>query len=363
MKTSIFLKSTLTMGLAFSMVFGLVATVHAQESPEKKVYTYSTLQNVGKVIDGGSISVNNVENSLYRVFENQAKALEDIKLKVPDLLDTLASEYNLEPLSDSSWQEYRDAMYMLFDSSNKPEDYSESNKDFRTLRAFFDIYENYQKNQEIMAVYNGLTTSKSSAIQELGLLLPYTEPLAQEFMSITTLRQPRASFNINNAIAYARKHATFVNYPAYHYFPSGDCTNYVSQILENGGVRQVVYDSVYSGWWHKRTAGLFHTHSQSWTLADVFSRYMGVKYTSRSHIYLAKNIDKGNIIAADFDGDGDWDHLGFVTESNDYYSPSCGFYDYKVAQHTSNYLAWTSSKTNGWELIGPDGGTYARIRH
>ena len=169
MKTSIFLKSTLTMGLAFSMVFGLVSTVHAQESPEKKVYTYSTLQNVGKVIDGGSISVNNVENSLYRVFENQAKALEDIKLKVPDLLDTLASEYNLEPLSDSSWQEYRDAMYMLFDSSNKPEDYSESNKDFRTLRAFFDIYANYQKNQEIMAVYNGLTTSKSSAIKELGL--------------------------------------------------------------------------------------------------------------------------------------------------------------------------------------------------
>lgn len=366
MKASIILKSALTMGLAFSMVFGLVTTVHAQETPEEKVYTYSTLQNVGKVVDGGSISVNNVENSLYMVFEDQAKALEDIKLKVPDLLGTLASEYNLEPLSDSSWQEYRDAMYMLFNSNNKPEDYTESNKDFRTLRAFFDIYENYQKNQKIMAVYNSLTTSRSSSVQALGLLLPYTEPLAQEFMSLTTLTQPRASFFIDKAVEYAKKHAKSVNFPTYYYFSEGDCTNFVSQILENSGVRQVVYDSVYSGWWHKRTTGMLgykHTHSQSWTLADVFARYMGVKSTNKSHTSFAQNIDKGNIIGADFDSDGDWDHMGFVTASNDYYSPSCGFYDYCVAQHTSDYHAWTSSTINGWEKIGPDGGTYARVRH
>lgn len=36
MKTGSWLKSTLTMGLAFSMVFGLVPAVRAQETPEKK---------------------------------------------------------------------------------------------------------------------------------------------------------------------------------------------------------------------------------------------------------------------------------------------------------------------------------------
>lgn len=365
MKTSNWLKSALTMGLAFSMVFGLVLTVRAQETPEKKVYTYGTLQNVGKVVDGGSISVNNVENSLYMVFENQAKALEDIKLKVPDLLNTLASEYNLAPLSDSSWKKYRDAMYMLFDSNNKPNDYTESNKDFRTLRAFFDIYENHQKNQEIMAVYNRLTTSRSSAIQELGLLLPYTEPLAQEFMSLTTLTQTRASFFLDKAIEYATKHARSVNFPTYYYFDSGDCTNFVSQILENSGVSQVVYDSVYSGWWHKRTTGILgykHTHSQSWTLADVFCRYMGVRYETTSHPNFSRNIVRGSFIAADFDNDGDWDHLGFVTARVNKYNTSYGYHDYKVAQHTSNYHDWTSSSTNGWETVGPDGGRYARIR-
>lgn len=34
---------------------------------------------------------------------------------------------------------------------------------------------------------------------------------------------------------------------------------------------------------------------------------------------------------------------------------------YKVAQHTSNYNAWTSSATNNWENVGTKG-RYACIR-
>jgi hypothetical protein len=36
------------------------------------------------------------------------------------------------------------------------------------------------------------------------------------------------------------------------------------------------------------------------------------------------------------------------------------YYDYKVAQHTNNYHAWTSSSTNGWETL--TNVTYARVR-
>ena len=107
-----------------------------------------------------------------------------------------------------------------------------------------------------------------------------------------------------------------------------------------------------------------HTHSQSWTVADVFARYMGIGYTTSSHTSFSENIRKGDYIAADFDSDGDWDHMGFVTDYNARaacYSTG-DFNDYKVAQHTNNYHRWTSSSNNNWDTIGPTGGKYARVR-
>jgi len=371
MKKHSYLKSVLAMCLALTMVAGMSSMVHAQnlsQTPsEGKVYTYSMLNNVGKVVDGGTITVNGVQNSLYRVFENQAEAIEDIKVKVPNLLNTLATEYDLAPLANSNWQEYRDAMYMLFDSDNKPADYTESNLEFRTLRAFFDIYENDDKNAEIMQVCSSLSTAKGNATQELGLLLPYTEPIAQEFIAQASAQQARAPIFVEEAIKYATEYAESPNTPTYYYFNNGDCANFVSQILEHAGVSQVVYDSEYSGWWHKRTSGFLgigykHTHSRSWTMADTFSRYMGIYYTTTSNVSFAANIEPGSIIAADFDKDGDWDHMGFVTDTDDYVG-SYGYYDYRVAQHTSNYHGWASLETNGWDHVGSDGGKYARIRN
>ena len=58
--------------------------------------------------------------------------------------------------------------------------------------------------------------------------------------------------------------------------------------------------------------------------------------------------------------DGNWDHIGFVVDKKR--TKTNGYYDYKVAQHTSDYLAWTSSSTNNWENQGANGGTYGRVR-
>ena len=83
---------------------------------------------------------------------------------------------------------YRDAMYMLIDSENKPEYYTESNIEYRALRAFFDIYENKDKNAQIVECamkVSGSPFSRSAdneTIEELALLLPCTEPLAQQYM-------------------------------------------------------------------------------------------------------------------------------------------------------------------------------------
>lgn len=89
---------------------------------------------------------------------------------------------------------------------------------------------------------------------------------------------------------------------------------------------------------------------------------IGVRYSTTSNLSFSANLTNGCFIVADFENDGDWDHCGFVTQS-DSYKGSYGYYDYKVAQHTSDYLGWASLDKNNWEKIGGDGGKYARVRN
>lgn len=338
------------------------------QNNESQITTYSTpeLADVGEIVDGGQIYVNGQANKLYRIFANDNEAITDIKEKVPELLAILSDEYDLSALSDANWTDYRDAMFMLFDSENCPDDYNESNEDFLTLRAFFDIYENKDKNAEIVEKketlnYAMLNSSfKNEISEELALMLPYSEPFTQEYIhKQESSIVPYASYNVTSAISYANTYATNPNTPTYYYFSNGDCANFTSQILENAGVSQVVYSDVAKGWWHKREPGFLgigykHTHSQSWSMADTFARYQGIMYSTTSHSSFKSNISKGSFIVADFQNDGDWDHCGFVTDKSSS--------DYKVAQHTSNYNAWASSSTNGWDTIGSSGGKYARVR-
>ncbi len=156
-------------------------------------------------------------------------------------------------------------------------------------------------------------------------------------------------FDVDDGIAYAEAYAQFANYTDYYFFINGDCANFTSQILEAGGVPQEVYSSNLYGWWHTVSSGWpkSHSHSLSWTVADTFAKYMGVTYNTTSNAQFSANIQAGDFIAADFEDDGDWDHMGFVTQRAT--SLSNGYYDYRVAQHTQNYLAWTSSSTNNWK--------------
>lgn len=84
---------------------------------------------------------------------------------------------------------------------------------------------------------------------------------------------------------------------------------------------------------------------------------MGVGYTTESNALFSENIQKGDFITYDEGNDGDWNHIGFVTDKKS--SRTNGYYDYRVAQHTPNYHKWTSSTDNHWEEIGR---LYGRIR-
>ena len=91
---------------------------------------------------------------------------------------------------------------------------------------------------------------------------------------------------------------------------------------------------------------------------------MGIGYKTTSHYNFSANIQKGDFIAIDEDNNGQADHMGFVVARDSYSDNYSGktYYDYKVAQHTNNYCAWTSSSANGWENAENNGQTYFRVR-
>ena len=56
--------------------------------------------------------------------------------------------------------------------------------------------------------------------------------------------------------------------------------------------------------------------------------------------------------------DGDWDHVGFITQKDSSYSSTLGYYDYTVAQHTTNYVAKASTSTNNWDTLESSSTSY-----
>lgn len=325
------------------------------------------LEDVENISVKENLKVRDMHIPLYVTFDSQQKALQ--KISNNPVIQVIKTEYGYEDISNTNWKQYYYAMYELLDSTERPSWYSEENTNFRKMRKFFDIYENEEKNVEIISLVNSVATTVDVA-QNIDILelLPYDSyvTLSQQSGSLNNKQSLTSSkalgFNINNGVAYATKYAVSPNTSDYDKL-SADCTNFTSQILENGGVAQVVYNDEAKGWWHKKSKVLFitsHKHSISWIRADTFAKYMGVGYSTTNHSLFTSNIAKGNFIAADYENDGDWNHMGFVTDKKS--TNTNGYYDYRVAQHTSNYNAWASSSTNGWDTIGSEGGKYGRVR-
>jgi hypothetical protein len=314
-----------------------------------------------------NIVVDNISVPLYATFDSPDLAIQNVASN--SVVKLIQDTYQYDDINSENWKEYYESMYELLDSDLCPEWYTEENDDYRILRKFFDIYENEEKNTEI--VCKALTVKTvENLIQDTDFLelLPYDsyEALDQELNILTEDRASTSTnvigFDIDKGIKYASNYATSPNTSDYKKF-SSDCTNFVSQILENGGVAQEKYDDESKGWWHKKSKVLFvtvHKQSISWVRADTFAKYMGVTYTTTDNSTFSAHIKKGDFISADFENDGDWDHMGFVTDRKT--SKSNGYYDYKVAQHTSNYHEWVSSSKNNWEMVGEDGGKYGRVR-
>lgn len=366
-------KISFKLALALMLVVSLVGTgVVNAEKPADNV----SRNHFGETITD-SINVKGVEIDLYLEFVDREKALQDIKKEYRETLEFLKGEFNLGELSEENWQEYSQATTAMEGYADKVSE--KIMKESIKIGQFFDIYENNEQNdviEELSSQINeeanqttSITENENSLVAQLNLLIPYTSKRLPDTTLKTDITiESTIGIDLDAAINYATDYATSPNTPTYEYFSTGDCTNFVSQILEAGGIPQEVYDSQYLGWWHTSYVSwegvILHEHSLSWINANIFANYMGISYTTTDHFTFSYNLDKGSIIGYDKYSDGDWNHMAFVTDKDTYASTYDGkyYYDYKVAQHTTNYHAWTSSSTNGWENLEDNGYTYGIIR-
>jgi hypothetical protein len=122
-----------------------------------------------------------------------------------------------------------------------------------------------------------------------------------------------AVYRREDAVVYANKWWDSFN-PEFHGFEV-DCTNYVSQCLFAGGAPINYTGKRESGWWYKGYVGSEEAWSYSWAVSNSLERYLS---TSRSGLHAvvmdrAEQLELGDIIIYDWDGNGAYEHCTVVT--------------------------------------------------
>ncbi len=121
-------------------------------------------------------------------------------------------------------------------------------------------------------------------------------------------------YDRNKAVSYARAWAMGRN-PAFYDYSNigGDCTNFASQVLYRG-VGEMNYKQTY-GWYYIDP----NRKSPSWTGVNelynflVNNRGPGPKAT----VVGIEDIEEGDLVQLDFDGDGRFDHTPVVVNAGD----------------------------------------------
>jgi hypothetical protein len=99
--------------------------------------------------------------------------------------------------------------------------------------------------------------------------------------------------------------------PAFRYFED-DCTNFISQCLWAGGMPMEMTGRRDRGWWY---LGPRDQWSYSWTVANGLRWYLegSGRAQKREH---ARDLEIGDIIVYDWDGDGTWQHNTIIVGSD-----------------------------------------------
>lgn len=124
----------------------------------------------------------------------------------------------------------------------------------------------------------------------------------------------KEGFNLYNrqaAVQYANTWWNSYN-PAYPKFDV-DCTNYISQCLRAGGAPMRGYPKKNKGWWIQGG-----TWSFSWTTSHSLRWYLDTSTAGlqADKVANASDLELGDVISYDFEGNGRFDHTTIVTGFN-----------------------------------------------
>ncbi|WP_169729993.1 amidase domain-containing protein [Thermicanus aegyptius] len=125
----------------------------------------------------------------------------------------------------------------------------------------------------------------------------------------------KLTYDRQKAVSYADLWWNKPN-PQYIYFGDEDCTNYVSQCLFAGGVPMQYGRDRNAGWWYRFSSP--PSYSYSWAVAHSLKVFLetsisGVKGVPVEH---PQQLEVGDVICYDFDGDGRWQHNALVVDFN-----------------------------------------------
>ncbi|MCS1351711.1 amidase domain-containing protein [Mechercharimyces sp. CAU 1602] len=151
-----------------------------------------------------------------------------------------------------------------------------------------------------------------------------------------------ARYNRWAAKQYAEKWWNGYN-PRYQKFEV-DCTNFVSQCMRAGGIRLDERGSRSQGWWYRGQGTSSDQWSFSWAVAHSLRYYLlsgGVMKAKR--VETAMQLQIGDIICYDWEGDGKWNHNTIVTTHDGAGMPL-------VNAHTINsyHRYWAYRDSHAW---------------
>lgn len=294
------------------------------------------IDSLGSVDRSHTIVIDGEVNPLYCTFDDLNTAITNLRNKVPDTIEAIRKVGNLDVMNSENWSGYRDSYEHLL--TDKFHDVSSD--DHIWMETFFDIADNESANSEILdslAMIERLSPGSRNAVSAEKVLLvsklPYYAPAQNAILNEgakTTMT------NINAAVRYAFAHAEKNTQNNAFYYYSQDCTNFASQILQAGG------KATSNSWWYSSR----YSRSDSWINANAFAQLWGIKSRTVDHRTFSTWVSRGDFIGLDYGRDGSCDHIGFVVNKG---GDVGSYYNYQVAQHTSDYVDWVSSGRNNWE--------------
>lgn len=123
----------------------------------------------------------------------------------------------------------------------------------------------------------------------------------------------QSRYDRQRAVQYAELWWNSYN-PGYRHFEV-DCTNFVSQAIHAGGMPMDFSPQRSRGWWYRDGDKSRENWSFSWAVAHSLHAYLasGGKYLQAIKVTNPAELQLGDIICYDWEGDGRWDHNTIVT--------------------------------------------------